>query len=81
MLSRSEKGMNIPRYSVNSIKEKMTIEDAVNLLKDLGEIDDNELIDFILSNETKYLLSEKEYNFVNVDNNFCTNKNLGSMVA
>ncbi|MBM6959068.1 hypothetical protein ODV19_04935 [Lactobacillus amylovorus] len=59
----------------------MTTEDAINLLKNLGEIDDNELVDFTLSNETKYLLNKEEYNFENIDNSFYTSKNLESMVA
>ena len=48
----------------------MTTEDAINLLKNLGEIDDNELVDFTLSNETKYLLNKEEYNFENIDNSY-----------
>lgn len=46
MLSRSVKGMKIPHYSVKNVEETMTTEDAINLLKNLGEIDDNELVDF-----------------------------------
>ena len=81
MLSRSVKGMKIPHYSVKNVEETMTTEDAINLLKNLGEIDDNELVDFTLSNETKYLLNKQEYNFENIDNSFYTSKNLESMVA
>lgn len=73
--------MKIPHYSVKNVEETMTTEDAINLLKNLGEIDDNELVDFTLSNETKYLLNKEEYNFENIDNSFYTSKNLESMVA
>ena len=73
--------MEIPHYSVNSVEKRMTEEDAINLLKNLGEIDDSELDDFTLPNETSYLPNKKEYNFENIDNSFYTNKNLESMVA
>ena len=81
MLSRSIKGMKIPHYSLNTVEEKMTTEDAINLLRNLCEIDGNELIDFTLSNQTKYILSKKEYNFKNINNSFYTNKSLESMVS
>ena len=41
-LSEKSTGMKIPHLNIDQIKENMTWQDALKLLKDLGEIDDKE---------------------------------------